>query len=50
MEYAVKAETHEGDVMVLRRGFASKEKAEDHPIKMFLWKRVWVEPIEEKTE
>jgi hypothetical protein len=50
MEYAVKAETHEGKVMVLRRGFASKEEAEDHPIKMLLWKRVWVEPIEEKTE
>ena len=46
MEYAVKAETHEGKVVILRRGFASEEEAEDYPIQMSLWKRVWVEPIE----
>ena len=45
MEYAVKAETREGEVMILRKGFASEEEAEDHPIRMSLWKRVWVEPI-----
>ena len=45
MEYAVKAETDEGKVLILKRGFASHEKAEDFPIQMSLWKRVWVEPI-----
>lgn len=44
-EYAVKAETHEGNVMTLRRGFACEEDAENHPVKLSLWKRVWVEPI-----
>lgn len=44
-EYAVKAETHEGNVMTLRRGFASKDAAEDHPVQISLWKRVWVEPV-----
>lgn len=44
-EYAVKAETHEGNVMTLRRGFCSQESAEDHPVQLSLWKRVWVEPI-----
>jgi hypothetical protein len=46
MEYAVKAETNEGHVVILRRGFASTEDAEDHRIKLSLWKRVWVEQIE----
>ena len=45
MEYAVKAETHEGNAMTLRRGFATREAAEDHPIQASLWKRVWVEAI-----
>ena len=44
-EYAVKAETHEGNIMILRRGFMSEEAAEDHPVQISLWKRVWVEPI-----
>jgi len=47
MEYAVKAETHEGEIKVLRRGFVSQDKAEDHPVKMSLWKRVWVEAIDD---
>jgi hypothetical protein len=45
MEYAVKAETHEGEILILRRGFASQEEAEDHQIQMSPWKRVWVESI-----
>ncbi len=45
MEYAVKAETHEGKVMTLRRGFTSADEAEDHPVTVKLWKRIWVEPI-----
>jgi hypothetical protein len=44
-EYAVIAETHEGNVKTLRRGFASQEAAEDHPVQMSLWKRVWIEQI-----
>ena len=48
MEYAVKAETYEGKVKVLQAGFASKEQAEDHPVKMSLWKRVWVEAVDDK--
>jgi hypothetical protein len=45
LEYAVKAETLEGNVMILRRGFISEEDANDHPVKIALWRRVWVEPI-----
>jgi hypothetical protein len=48
MEYAVKGETHEGKISNLRRGFASEEEAGDHPIQMSLWKRVWVEPIDDE--
>jgi hypothetical protein len=50
MEYAVKAETHEGEIMIVRRGFASQEDAADHPIQMSRWKRVWVEPIDEEVD
>lgn len=31
--------------MTLRRGFMSEADAEDHPVQMSLWKRVWIEPI-----
>lgn len=44
-EYAVMAETHEGNVMTLRRGFTSRSSAEDHPVQMKLWKRVWIDPV-----
>jgi hypothetical protein len=33
-------------IAVLKRGFASKEEAEDHPIRMSDWKRVWVEAFQ----
>ena len=46
MEYVVKAETRDGKIAVLKRGFASKEDAEDHPIRMSDWKRVWVEAVQ----
>ena len=46
MEYVVKAETREDNIAVLKRGFASKEEAEDHPIRMSDWKRVWVEAFQ----
>jgi hypothetical protein len=45
LEYAVKAETKEGSVLTLRRGFLSEDEASDHPVQMSLWKRVWVEAI-----
>lgn len=32
--------------MTLRRGFVSREDAEDHPVQLSLWKRVWVESTE----
>jgi hypothetical protein len=44
-EYAVKAESPEGIVVILRRGFASKNEAEDHRVTMSQWKRVWIERI-----
>jgi len=37
------AETHEGNILALRRRFKTSEAAEDHPVTMKLWKRVWVE-------
>jgi hypothetical protein len=46
MEYAVKAETIEGHVVILKRGFASTEDAEDHRVKLSQWRRVWIEQIE----
>jgi hypothetical protein len=45
MEFVVKGETREGRIMILKRGFASQDKAEDHPIRMSDWKRVWVEQV-----
>jgi hypothetical protein len=44
-EYAVKAESPEGIVVILQRGFASKNEAEDHRVTMSQWKRVWIERI-----
>ena len=46
MEYVVKGETLEGEITIVKRGFASQEEAEDHPIRMSHWKRVWVELIQ----
>ena len=45
MEYAVMVETHEGKTMTLRHGFSSQDDAEDHPVQMALWRRVWVAPV-----
>ena len=45
MEYAVRAETKEGDVVTLKRGFPSRSDAEDYPIHLHLWRQVWVEPV-----
>jgi hypothetical protein len=43
MEYAVKAVTKEGNVIILRRGFQSRSDAEDYHVRLSLWRRVWVE-------
>ena len=43
MEYAVKGETHNGTILVLRGNFISRAAAEDHLVTMSQWKRVWVE-------
>ena len=45
-EYAVKAQNPEGIVVILRRGFASRNEAEDHRVTMSQWKRVWIERID----
>jgi hypothetical protein len=45
MEYAVRAETYDGSLLTLRRGFTSREAAEDHPVKASLWKRIWIESL-----
>ena len=46
MEYAVKGETRDGRIMILKRGFVTYEAAEDHPVKMSDWRRVWIEVVE----
>jgi hypothetical protein len=46
MEYEVKAETQEGDVVTLKRGFPSRSDAEDYPVRLSLWRRVWVERVD----
>jgi hypothetical protein len=45
-EYAVKAETFDGMVITLQRGFESRFEAEDHRVTMSRWRRVWIERIE----
>jgi hypothetical protein len=48
-EYAVKAETHDGKVVTLRERFPSREVAEDFPVRLAKWRRVWVERIKPET-
>jgi hypothetical protein len=31
-------------VVTLKRGFPSVSDAEDYPVRLYLWRRVWVEP------
>lgn len=49
VEFAVRVESHEGKLMTLRRGFVSQDAAEDYPVQLKLWKRVWVEPIDPRS-
>lgn len=48
-EFAVKAELR-GEVATLRRGFATKDEAEDHPVTLACWDRVWVEEVEPRPQ
>jgi hypothetical protein len=45
MEYAVMAESHGGEITKIKDGFVSATAAEQHPIRLADWKRVWVAPI-----
>ena len=45
-EYVVVAQKHDGALITLKTGFASREDAEDHPIKLSEWKQVWVQPVD----
>ena len=40
--YEVKAESRDGHIGVLRR-FRTQGEAEDHPVRLSRWKRVWIE-------
>jgi hypothetical protein len=46
MEYEVKAETQEGDVVTLKRGFPSRSDAGDYPVRLSRWQRVWIERVD----
>jgi hypothetical protein len=46
MEYAVKGERRDGSITIVKRGFICRDEAEDHPIRMSRWKRVWVEEVQ----
>lgn len=41
--FVVMAESHSGAVVKLHGDFASRQEAEDYPVKLSSWKRVWVE-------
>jgi hypothetical protein len=45
VRWEVRAETHEGNEFRLRGNFDTREAAEDHPVKLSLWKRVWVQEM-----
>ena len=45
-EFAVRAESRDGIIIMLRRNFATREDAESYPVRLSGWKRVWVEPVE----
>ena len=49
MMFQVTAETHGGKVMALRKGFATREAALDHPVKASNWAKVWVEEMVAET-
>jgi hypothetical protein len=46
MEYAVVGEDHEGNVCTIKDGFTKASHAEDYPVRLSDWKRVWVMPVD----
>jgi hypothetical protein len=44
-EYAVKAETKDGNIIIVARGFCTRAEAEDWKIRLADYRRVWVDPI-----
>lgn len=44
MRWMIRAETHQGAIIVLRSGFETEDEALDFPVKLKFWARVWVEP------
>lgn len=50
VQFCIRAETKHGHTLTLKKGFQSYEAAESYPVKLKLWKRVWVDayaPVEE---
>ena len=47
MAWEVRAEMKEGGEVVLRRGFPTRGAAEDHRVRLALWRRVWVQETPE---
>lgn len=50
MPFSVMAESKSGQVHTLRSGFPTRAKAEDHPVKMSEWSRVWIEHVQPPPE
>lgn len=48
-EYAVMAETKAGATVLLRRRFTSRDAAEDFPVVMKRYRRVWAAPVPGST-
>lgn len=46
-EFAVKGELQNGQIRTIERGFPTHEEAEDYPVRLSEWCRVWVEAIVE---
>lgn len=49
-EYAVYGETPSGKIIVIHRGFNSVEDAEDYPVILAAWKRVWVGKVDREPK
>lgn len=47
-EFVLKGEKANGRIFQIERGFTSQEDAEDYPVRLAEWKRVWAEPLAAK--
>ena len=43
MRWLVRAETHQGRIIVLRSGFETEDEALDYRVRLRHWRRVWIE-------